>query len=113
MRNAYAKFLLARAVSGNTAGVWLAGVLSPSALSDRPGTGPLQPRAAAPIPLFLLLLKKLRETLRARYAFGAGLTWRRLSIAIPITPCGGGRGTRTPKGGEARELSRLLPYQLG
>ena len=26
---------------------------------------------------------------------------------------GGGRGTRTPKGREARELSRLLPYQLG
>ena len=26
---------------------------------------------------------------------------------------GGGPGTRTPKGREARELSRLLPYQLG
>src|SRR5574340_858553 len=31
---------------------------------------------------------------------------------VPRGEGGGGRGTRTPKGREARELSRLLPYQL-
>jgi hypothetical protein len=33
--------------------------------------------------------------------------------ARPSAERGGGPGTRTPKGREARELSRLLPYQLG
>lgn len=73
--NAYAMFLLARCVSGNVAGAWLAGVLFAfSPFLTARGTAHFSLVAAAPLPVFLLLLKKLRETSRARYAFGAGLT---------------------------------------
>ena len=73
--NAYAMFLLARRVSGNVAGAWLAGVLFAfSPFLTARGTAHFSLVAAAPLPVFLLLLKKLKETLRARYAVGAGLT---------------------------------------
>ncbi len=73
--NAYAMFLLARRVSGNVAGAWLAGVLFAfSPFLTARGTAHFSLVAAVPLPVFLLLLKKLKETLRARYAVGAGLT---------------------------------------
>jgi len=73
--NAYAMFLLARRVSGNVVGAWLAGVLFAfSPFLTARGTAHFSLVAAAPLPVFLLLLKKLKETLRARYAVGAGLT---------------------------------------
>jgi hypothetical protein len=64
---AYATFLLARRITGRTAEAWLAGVAfawSPFIVTR--GTGHFSVAAAAPLPLFLLLLQRAAERQRLR-----------------------------------------------
>jgi hypothetical protein len=72
---AYATFLLARHVSGRDAEAWLAGVLfawSPVLVTR--GTAHFSLVAAAPIPIFLLLLLQTSERQRIRDALALGAT---------------------------------------
>jgi hypothetical protein len=71
----YAAFLLARQVTGRAPESWLAGLLfawSP-VLATR-GGGHFSLVAAAPLPIFLLLLLRTTERQRVRDAFGLGAT---------------------------------------
>ena len=73
--NAYSMFLLARHLSGSVMAAWLAGVLFAfSPFLTARGTAHFSLVAAAPLPVFLLLLMKIEETPRVRYGFGLGLT---------------------------------------
>lgn len=73
--NAYAMFLLARHLTRSVVAAGLAGVLFAfSPFLTARGTAHFSLVAAAPLPVFLLLLVKMEETLRARYAIGAGVT---------------------------------------
>ena len=74
----YAAFLLARHVTGRDAEAWLAGLLfawSP-VLATR-GSGHFSLVAAAPLPIFLLLLLRTteRQRLRDALALGATVSW--------------------------------------
>jgi hypothetical protein len=71
--SAYAMFLLAKDVGGGTAEAWLAGLLfafSPALIAR--GTGHFSLVAAAPLPVFMLMLRKADRTGQARYAIAAG-----------------------------------------
>jgi hypothetical protein len=73
--NAYAMFLLARHLSRDVLTAWLAGVLFAfSPFLTARGTAHFSLVAAAPLPIFLLLLLKLEATHQVRHAVGAGLT---------------------------------------
>jgi hypothetical protein len=72
---AYAGFLLAREVAGRDPEAWLAGLLfawSPALVAR--GTAHFSLVAAAPLPVFVLLLLRAERTGRRRYMAGAGLT---------------------------------------
>ncbi|HEX6737816.1 MAG TPA: hypothetical protein VF310_06085, partial [Vicinamibacteria bacterium] len=73
--NAYAVFLLARHVARSVGGAFLAGLLFAfSPFLTARGTAHFSLVAAAPLPLFVLLLLKLEQERAPRYAVGAGLT---------------------------------------
>jgi hypothetical protein len=73
--NAYAMFLLARHLSGNVVAAALSGVLFAfSPFLTARGTAHFSLVAAAPLPIFLLLLLKAEQTPRLRYGVGLGLT---------------------------------------
>jgi len=72
---AYACFLLARAVAGRGPEAWLAGLVlawSPALVAR--GTGHFSLVAAAPLPVFVLLLLLAERTGHRKYMVGAGLT---------------------------------------
>ena len=72
---AYAMFLLARDVTRGTSESWLAGLLfgfSPALVAR--STAHFSLVQAAPLPIFLLLLRRLEREGRAREAFLAGIT---------------------------------------
>ena len=73
--DAWAMFLLARHITGRVGPAWLAGVLFAfSPFLTARGTAHFSLVAAAPLPVFVLLLLKMEKTGQARYAAGAGLT---------------------------------------
>jgi hypothetical protein len=73
--NGYAMFLLARHLSGNVVAAGLAGVLFAfSPFLTARGTAHFSLVAAAPLPVFLLLMLKAEEDPRLRYGAGLGLT---------------------------------------
>jgi len=73
--NAYAMFLLARHLSGSVVAAALAGVLFAfSPFLTARGTAHFSLVAAAPLPVFLLLLLKAEEGPRLRCGLGLGLT---------------------------------------
>jgi hypothetical protein len=72
--SAYAMFLLARAISGAGIEAWLAGVIfawSPMLVTR--GAGHFSLVAAAPLPLFVLLLMRAHKRPRVGHAVGLGL----------------------------------------
>jgi hypothetical protein len=80
----YAAYLLARDICGRDPEAWLAGLvfaLSPVLVAR--GTGHFSLVAAAPLPIFALLLRRLGATGRVRYAFGLGavIAWATSSDA--------------------------------
>jgi len=73
--NAYAMFLLARHLSGSAVAAGLAGMLFAfSPFLTARGTAHFSLVAAAPLPVFLLLLLKAEQTPRLRYGIALGLT---------------------------------------
>jgi hypothetical protein len=73
--NAYAMFLLARHLSGSVVAAGLAGVLFAfSPFLTARGTAHFSLVAAAPLPVFLLLMVKAEQNPRLRYGAGLGLT---------------------------------------
>jgi hypothetical protein len=86
----YATFLLARHVSGRDAEAWLAGMLfawSPVLVTR--GTAHFSLVAAAPIPIFLLLLLRTTERQRIRdaLALGATVAWAATADAYYAVYC--------------------------
>jgi len=73
--SAWTMFLLARAVIGRDGEAWLAGLLfACSPFFAARSTAHFSLVAAAPLPVFLLLLIRAEQRWDARYAIGAGLT---------------------------------------
>jgi hypothetical protein len=73
--NAYAMFLLARHLSGSVVAAMMAGALFAfSPFLTARGTAHFSLVAAAPLPVFLLLLLKAEERPRLRHGVGLGLT---------------------------------------
>jgi hypothetical protein len=71
---AYGGFLLARSVAGRNAEAWLAGLVfawSPALVAR--GSAHFSLVAAAPLPVFVLMMLGAERTGRRRYAVGAGL----------------------------------------
>jgi hypothetical protein len=72
---AYGGFLLARTLAGKNAEAWLAGLVfawSPALVAR--GTAHFSLVAAAPLPVFVLMMLGAERTGQRRYAVGAGLT---------------------------------------
>ena len=117
----YATFLLARHVSGRDAESWLAGMLfawSPVLVTR--GTAHFSLVAAAPIPVFLLLLLRTTERQRIRdaLALGATVAWAATADAYYAVYCiviagvflAGRVLTIQWRGRDAR--SRIVPWTL-
>ena len=114
--NAYAMFLLARHLSGSLVAAALAGVLFAfSPFLTARGTAHFSLVAAAPLPVFLLLLLKAEEDARLRYGVGLGLT---LAWALYCDPyyavfcvliAGAYLGTATVRARRTEPASAALP----
>ena len=114
--NAYAMFLLARHLSGSLVAALLAGVLFAfSPFLTARGTAHFSLVAAAPLPVFLLLLLKAEEDARLRYGVGLGLTFAWALYCDPyyavfcVLIAGAYLGTATVRARRTEPASAALP----
>jgi len=114
--NAYAMFLLARHLSGSLVAAALAGVLFAfSPFLTARGTAHFSLVAAAPLPVFLLLLLKAEEDARLRYGVGLGLTFAWALYCDPyyavfcVLIAGAYLGTATVRARRTEPASAALP----